>query len=219
MTKLEVEGKEILWLLLKPPQTPRLFSAILLIGVYSLPGQSVQSMEEIIKIISDGIESVLCERPSCGIIITGDFNKLKINSLGRQFGLHKCVKSPTWGNAILDQILTNMSHLFEPVEHLPLLGRSDHQCLHFKPKQHMKIPLITKKFRPMKSHNLQILQAEMYKESWESVLNAEDVDDKVARFNTLIANMLDIAMPEKTVHVHPSDKPWITPTIKNHIKE
>ena len=63
--------------------------------------------------------------------ITGDFNKLNLDPLCRQFGLRKCVKSPTRGNAILDQILTNMSHLFEPAQHLPPLGRSDHQCLLF----------------------------------------------------------------------------------------
>jgi hypothetical protein len=151
--------------------------------------------------------------------ITGDFNKLNLDLLCRQFGLRKCVKSPTRGNAILDQILTNMSHLFEPAQHLPPLGRSDHQCLLFKPKQRMKLPPITKKFRPMKPGNLQTLQAEMSKETWESVINAEDVDDKVFIFNTLVTNMLDIAMPEKSVRVHPSDKPWITPFIKNCIKE
>ncbi|CAB4012593.1 Hypothetical predicted protein [Paramuricea clavata] len=83
------------------------------------------------------------------------------------------------GNAILDQILTNMSHLFEPAQHLPPLGHSDHQCLLFKPKQWMKLSLITKKFLPMKPGNLQTLQAEMSKETWESVINAEDVDNEV----------------------------------------
>ena len=219
LTEFQAEGKEILWLLLKPPRIPRPFSTILLVGVYSPPGQTVESMKEITKTISDGIDSVLCNRPSSGIIITGDFNKLNLDQLCRQFGLRKCVKSPTRGNAILDQILTNMSHLFEPAQHLPPLGRSDHQCLFFKPKQRMKLPPITKKFRPMKPGNLQTLQAEMSKETWESVINAEDVDDKVFIFNTLVTNMLDIAMPEKSVRVHPSDKPWITPFIKNCIKE
>ena len=104
-----------------------------------------------------------------------------------------------------------MSHLFELVEHLPPLGRSDHQCLLLKPKQPLKPPPVTKKFRPMKPGNLQTLQVEMCKETWESVTNAVDVDDKVA-------NTLNIAMPEKSVRVHASDKPWITPHIKNYIK-
>lgn len=153
-------------------------------------------MAEFIKCISDGIEAVLCERPSSGIIITGDFNKLNLEPLCRQFGLRKLVKLPTRGNATLDQFLTNMSHLFEPVEHLPPLGRSDHQCLLLKPKQPLKLPPVTKKFRPMKPGNLQTLQVEMCKETWESVINAVDVDNKVSIFNTLVANMLNIAMPE-----------------------
>ena len=110
LTEFQAEGKEIIWLLLKPPRIPRPFSTILLIGVYSPPGQTVVSMKEITKTISDGIDSVLCNRPSSGIIITGDFNKLNLDPLCRQFGLRKCVKSPTRGNAILYQILTNMSH-------------------------------------------------------------------------------------------------------------
>lgn len=160
MYELEVEGKEILWLLLKPARIPRPFSTILLVGVYSPPGQSVELMTEIIKCISDGIEAVLCEQPSSGIIITGDFNKLNLEPLCRQFGLRKWVKSPIRGNATLDQFLTNTSQLFESVEHLPSLGRSDHQCLLIKPKQPLKIPPVTKKFRPMKPGNLQTLQVD-----------------------------------------------------------
>lgn len=131
----------------------------------------------------------------------------------------ECFIGVLWGNTILDQFLTNMPHLFEPVVHLPPLGRSDHQSLLLKPKHRIKLPPVTKKFRPMKPGNLQTLQVEMCKETWESVTNAVDVDDKVSIFNTLVANMLNIAMPEKSVRVHASDKPWITPHIKNYIKE
>ena len=219
MYELEAERKEILWLLLKPARIPRPFSTILLVGVYSPPGQSVELMTEIIKCISDGIKAVPCERPSSGIIIARDFNKLNLEPFCRQFGLRNLVYSPTRGNATLDQFLTNMSHLFEPVEHLPPpLGRSNHQCLLLKPKQPLKLPPVTKKFRPMKPGNLQTLQVEMCKETWESVINAVDVDDKVSIFNTLVANMLNIAMPEKSVQVHASNKPWITPRTKNYIK-
>ena len=68
------------------------------------------------------------------------FNKLNLNPLCRRFNLWKLVKSPTRGNNILDQILTNMSDLYDKVLHLPPIGRSDHQCLLLAPKTRQKTP-------------------------------------------------------------------------------
>ena len=59
----------------------------------------------------------------------------------------------------------------------------------------------------------------MNKENWETVINANNVDEKVFVFNTLIGNILNTTMPERSTRTHPTDKPWITPCIKAHIKE
>jgi hypothetical protein len=59
----------------------------------------------------------------------------------------------------------------------------------------------------------------MSKENWETVINANNVDEKAFVFDTLIGNILNTTMPERSTRTHPTDKPWITPCIKAHIKE
>ena len=91
------------------------------------------------------MDIALAERPSAGIFVTGDFNKLDLNPLCRRFNLRKQVKSPTRGKNILDQILTNISDLYDEVLNIPPIGRSDHQCLILPPKTRQKIPPVSKK--------------------------------------------------------------------------
>ena len=129
------------------------------------------------------------------------------------------VKSPTRGNSVLDQLLTNMSDILTSAQHLPPLGRSDHQCLVFKPKKRVKLPPVTKKVRQMNPRNLDSLQVAMNNESWETVIKADNVSEKVSVFNNIIGNILNTVMPERSVRIHPTDKPWITPSIKVHIKK
>ena len=38
-------------------------------------------------------------------------------------------------------------------------------------------------------------------------------------FNAIIGNILNTFIPERSVRIPPTDKPWITPCIKAHIKK
>ncbi|CAB4037422.1 Hypothetical predicted protein [Paramuricea clavata] len=58
----------------------------------------------------------------------------------------------------------------------------------------------------------------MASEDWTAVYSALDVDEKVSAYNSIIIKMLDEFLPEKTIRVHHSDKPWITGNIKMQIK-
>ncbi len=68
------------------------------------------------------MDNALAERPSVGIFVAGDFNQLDMNPLCRRFNLRKQVKSPTSGKNVLDQILTNMSDLYEDVLYNPSIA-------------------------------------------------------------------------------------------------
>ena len=104
LRNLEEDNKEVLWLLLKPPRTPRPFSTILVVGVYFPPGQSVENEREWNEYITRGVDSILRDFPSAGVCITGDFNQMKLNTLCRRFNLKKSVRAPTRGANVLDQI-------------------------------------------------------------------------------------------------------------------
>ena len=141
MTHLEEENKEVIWLLLKPPRTPRPYSTIVAAVVYYPPGQSAEQAIDMNEYLTTCIDSLLRERPSSGIVIAGDFNQLKLRELCNRFNLKRSVTKPTRGHNILDQILTNMLPLFDTVSHLPPIGRSDHQCLLIKPIKRQKTPV------------------------------------------------------------------------------
>ena len=98
ISNLEEEGKEVLWLVLKPPRTPRPFSSITVVITYYPPGQPRERENEIIEYLSNGLDELLRKRPSSGIIIAGDFNNLKLSRLCSRFNLRKTVSAPTTGN-------------------------------------------------------------------------------------------------------------------------
>jgi len=112
-----------------------------------------------------------------------------------------------------------MPELHYDAQHLPPIGRSDHQCLLLTPKIRQKIPPEVKQVRMMKPANFNALGLKLNQKEWEDVLSAEDVDDKVLAFNFIIKNAMDDTMPLKTVRAHPSDKPWMTPQIKILIRD
>lgn len=56
------------------------------------------------------IEAILCKQPDAGIIITEDYNHLRI--LTSAFNLKQLVKRGNRGTAILYKVLTNMEELY-----------------------------------------------------------------------------------------------------------
>ena len=77
---MEEEGQEALWLLLKPQRLPRPFSCIVMVAVYYPPGQAAINEITMIDYLTNGIDFILQSYPSAGIIIAGDFNKMKLGN-------------------------------------------------------------------------------------------------------------------------------------------
>ena len=74
--------------------------------------------------------------PGCGILLSGDFNRLNIGRLQTQFKLKQLVRISTRGNQTLDLILTNMPHVYNKdlVQTFPPFGLSDHLVVSLEPK-------------------------------------------------------------------------------------
>ena len=125
---------------------------------------------------------------------------------------------PTRGQNVLHQFLSNMGELYREAQLLPPLGRSDHQCILFawlNQQRHEKA--ISRTVRKFKLDNLHSLGLQLNLESWSAVYKAFDVDEKVEAFNRIITNSLDTCTPLRRVHLHPSDKEWMMPHIKDQI--
>lgn len=117
-------------------------------GIYFPPGKTAEEEKDMIDYLTNCTDAVLKDNPSAGVLLARDYKKLCPHNLCLRFNLKSLVRAPTWGNNILDQILTNMDSLFEHTLHLPPLGKSDHQCLLIKPRcQQPKLKPISREYR------------------------------------------------------------------------
>jgi hypothetical protein len=199
---------EVLWLIHNPTRMRRPYSCIITAGIYFPPSKSANEAKEFTEYITKCLDSILKERPSAAIVVTGDFNHLNPSQICQRFNLRKAVLAPTRGSNTLDQLLTNMSKPYNKVQHLPL-GRSDHQCVLFRPlNQESQSKATTRSVRNLHPENIRALGLALNLENWEDVYDANDVDDKVQCFNKIIGNMLDTYTPAKGVRI-------CTQTIKN----
>jgi hypothetical protein len=70
----------------------------------------------------------------------------------------------------------------------------------------------------MKPANIKSLGLKLNLEEWNPVFDAHCVDEKVRLFTATLKRHLDEILPERTVRMHPTDKPWMTPRIKKELK-
>ena len=218
LENIEASDKDVLWLLHTPSRISRPFSCIFTAALCFPPWKTCTEERELIDHVTECLHNLLIERPSAGITITGDFNHLNPRQLCQRFSLRRLVKMPTCGQDIVDQFLSNMGELYCEAQLLPPLGRSDHQCILFSPlnqQRHRKA--ISRSVRTFKPDNLRSLELKLNLESWSAVYEASGVDEKVEAFNSIIINSLDTCTPLGRVRLHPSDKEWMTPHIKDHM--
>ena len=155
---------------------------------------------------------------SAGIFDSRDFNKLDLYPLCQCFSLRKQIKSPKKGKNVLDQILSNISDLPDESPHLPSIGRYDHQTQFLLPQIRQKMPPLSKKYRQMTPGNLNALCLKMNFENWKKAYSKSDVGEKVSAFNSIVFTVFDEIIPVRSVHVHSTDKPWMTHNIEALIK-
>ena len=67
--------------------------------------------------------------PTCGLLVTRDFNHLNIDGLLNHFCLKQIVKVPTRKKVTLDLLLTNMHEYYSTPQAYPLFGLSDHNVV------------------------------------------------------------------------------------------
>ena len=130
---------------------------------------------------------------NCGILITGDFNRLDTSRFRNAFKLTQIVKFHTRGNQTLDLVLTNIKEFYgEPIKR-PAFGLSDHasveiQTLSRCKTQPLKRPIITRD------------QRESY------------------RVEKAIISGMDAIMPLKETSVSANEAPWMNNSLKRLIR-
>ena len=154
------------------------------------------------------------------MILAGDFNKLDFAHTARTFQLKPSVSFPTRGNNTLDQIFTNLLEYYQPATSAPPFGLSDHLTIGLRPrirsnqKTHRKF-IKTRDKRPSKIASLGRFLSEI---PWSDLLSTvQSCDDKLTILTDIITYGLNTIMPQQSMKVHITDRPWITNQLKSLI--
>ena len=75
------------------------------------------------------------------------------------------------------------------------------------------------KSRPMPQSSIDAFCLEMTKHKWADVLDSESSDQKADNYHKYLRNLLDKHFPEKTVTMTNLDKYWMTPEIKQLLRQ
>ena len=158
---------------------------------------------------------IICSKqnyPNSGIILAGDFNRLNISRISKQFCLKQLVKVPTRNDAILDSVLTNLHDHYCSPESLTPFGLSDHNTLIVQPlnKTHTsnkKIIRIKHDYRPSRRAEFSRYLCSI---DWSSINSDQNSCEEMRKFfYDVIFAGLDLLMPIKEIKVSTTDAPWM----------
>ena len=220
--KLETEQLECLWLACRPRWLPRIASVIVLCAVYYPGSNSIYApnQDELIDHIIQNVQSLKDKYSEPLFFILGDFNDLNIDRLLKICQFNQKIKVPTRENATLDYIISNASdNLYHEPFSLPKIGKGDHFPIVYNPKMY-KPPVQRKNTVTRRNFSKpSIFQFGRWItcHDWTEVTAEHDLDLKVSAYDKTIWYQVDKYFPLKSITLSNTDKPWITPDIKQKI--
>ena len=165
-------------------------------------------------------------------LIAGNFNRVDITEVLDSYGaLQQICGVSTRQGAALQLVLTDLHTFLHPATALPPLqvdeekqGRDgDHQALilaakankkYFKQREKRRV-----KTRPMPESGIKDFCAELTKNRWMDLKAEENVNEKVEMFHNHITTLLNKHLPEKIVTMSSLDKKWMTPDLKQLLRQ
>ena len=220
-TDLECENLECLWLSLRPKRLPGPFSGIVICVVYHPPGRTSSEHNDLNEHVINTIDLVRNLHPDHGLVILGDFNDFEIRTLIRSHNLKQAVGQPTRESTILDLIITNLHKLYDNPTVLTPLGSSDHNIIHW---------VASINSNPGHNTEAQSVKSLVGRYLNRVLMLLEDGLPRVIDFVTLnpihllivctshMTDSIDRIFPQQKATRHHTDKPRITPEIKQLIK-
>ena len=156
------------------------------------------------------LESLTCieaQFPNSGVIIAGDFNKIKY------FSTPKCFQPN-----IPDIILNNLDQCYQEPETFPPFGLSDHVSIVIKPCARSEVPKVTFKVKYRDTSPSKRFAFRQYLEqvNIQSLSNEKEFcEDQVTTFESIIKYGLDTLPPVRSKIKFVNDPPWISKKLKN----
>ena len=196
------------------------FQVLWLVGIlYHPPGGDDKLIRDHLFQTLSSIES---NYPNSGIILAGDFNRLNISRILKQFCLKQLVKVPIRNDAILDLVLTNLHDHYCSPESLPPFGLSDHNTLIVQPlnKTHTSNKTIIRMKRDHRPSRRAEFGRYLCSIDWSSINSDQNSCERMWKFfYDVIFAGLDFLMPIKEIKVSTTDAPWMNDRLKLLIKK
>ena len=102
---------EILWTWPRPPSLPRGILC-LIPGTIYYPKQTVND-QAMLNHLASTLTTIEGEFIGCGLLLSGDSNRLSVKRITTQFRVKQPLNKPTRGERILDLVLTSLPHLYD----------------------------------------------------------------------------------------------------------
>jgi hypothetical protein len=213
---LESPDFEVFWILIRRPVMPRNVSHKAVGVVYHPPGAKNGPMSDY---LISCVESTFQAHPYAGVVILGDFNSLFDKPI-RDYPLKQLVNQPTRGKSVLDKIFTNISDWYS-TKIIPAVGSSDHCSvimlpadMNYSTRNHH----ITVNVRSNSTNGKNLLAHALIHHDWQTPEELEDIDSKVAYFNSSVTAYLDFYLPIRTISRCINDKPWVADQFRRLIR-
>ena len=168
------------------------------------------------------LETIEVKYPNNAIVVAGDFNKFNFKAQARNYQLKPLVKIPTRGNNTLDQIFTHLQDYYQEPTAFPAFGLSDHVTVITMPglSQESKSQRKSLKTRGKRPSSVAALGRFLVAVPWEQVLvHHSSCDEKLSNITDIINYGLNTIMPERSVKIHQTDRPWLNPDLKRLISK
>ena len=197
---------------------PREISCIIIGTLYHPPSANNQEiLEHLLKCLST-IESRF---PNSGVILLGDFNKLNVSRIKRNFRLKQIVNFSTRGRNSLDLILTNLKEYYASPIKLSPLGLSDHVTVKVLPLSRQtifksKTSIKTRDIRPTKR-----LAMRTYLEAVNIqtlVDNELTCGEKTTMLEKIVSLGMNSVLPMKNKTIITNEPPWLNKNLKKMIR-
>ena len=202
----------------------KLKSKMLLIGAYVPPQTVASHHNDVIQFFIHFIDTFLDQYPLYDVLLCGDLNRLKVDSICNSCNLVNIHNHATYGEAELDYILISESvvssysvHRTTPIDESSV----PHLALLAIPTSTMKNNIhVSRVVYDLRSSNVQSFIDCLSNTDWSFLSNdVYCLNEKCTMFQEYLKFVFHNTIPTTNVTFTSNTKPWITPLIKHLINE
>ena len=235
--ELEYPDIDLLWVEIRVN-----LKKILVGACYRPPGQSAEEVTTFMSNLEDSIDLAFNAKPE-SIILMGDLNDsctiwdsdhkkselgLKLYDYINNHDLHQLIRNPThilpyfpFTANILDLLITDSPGYITNFnqDHLPPIG-SHHQIIYAELKiQYLRDKTYNREIWYYDRGDYQGLLTELEKVPWgDGNTQQNTIDDKATNWKNSFMDTCKSFIPNRTIKIRPTDKPWFTHDVKIAIR-